>query len=143
MFSQCSRRAQLHMFAASWRPDARRGGAWLSSSKRKNFPHGDVRLDVFTSDRRISALPRRSSCLQSERIDGSRHQYALMSAEINRKFRFTMRKVFLLRQLQACHLATPGAMVMLAWVAGHDTDGCRTEYALMPAESCQKFRCVP
>ena len=49
-------------------------------------------------------------------------------------------KFFLLGQLQACCLATPGVMVMLAWVAGHGADGCRTEYALMPAETCQKFR---
>ena len=52
---------------------------------------------------------------------GCRPQYALLSAETDQKFRFGMRKVFLLGQMQACCVAVPGARVTLAWVIGHDS----------------------
>ena len=40
----------------------------------------------------------------------------------------------------ACRVATPGVMVMLAWVVRCGADGCRPQHTLMSAEIGQKFR---
>ena len=59
--------------------------------------------------------------------DGCRSQHALLPAETDPEIRFAMRKVFLLGQMWACCVATPGVMVIATWVVGHDADGCRCQ----------------